>query len=125
MRFHRAPLTLLATLALSGCPTPDYESIDIYVVGSSNGASALPLTVREGGVLLIEAYPRAEGNPDYSAANDVDLRAVHTGIAGSRRSILSNTWVISGAGAGATSLDVVIDDRVVDSVPVFVEVQSP
>jgi hypothetical protein len=120
------PWLLVASLsAASGCESSRYGHVELYRVGGHPDAEITPsgLSIPEGGVLLFEAQPRAEtGSPEYVGLERFKLRPSDPHVATAHRTILRDTWVVSGMAAGSTRLQVLVDGEVVDDVPVEIVV---
>jgi hypothetical protein len=117
-------LLLVAPLAaMAGCESSRYGHVELYRVGGHPDAGIAPsgLSLPEGGVLVFEAQPRADAaSPEYSGLERFKLRPSDPDVAMAHRAILRDTWVVSGMSIGETRLQVLIDDQVVDDVPVEV-----
>jgi hypothetical protein len=120
-------LTGLLGLA-TACEASRFGHVELYRVGGDYGAEIGPngITVPEGGVIVFEAQPYAEpASPEYKGWEDFDLRSTDASVAEAHRSILRDTWVVSGLLVGRTRLQVRIDGERVDDVPVEVEEAAP
>lgn len=117
--------SLLAALlgGATACEASRYDHVDLYRVGGHSAAELDDggIRVPEGGVIVFEAQPRAESSsPEYVGFERFKLRPTDPDVATAYRSILRDTWVVSGMGIGSTRLQVLVDDEVVDDMPIEV-----
>jgi hypothetical protein len=113
-------LGVAALLLASACESSRFGHLELYRTGGSYGAEiSHEILVPEGGVILFEAFPRADpSSPEYIGLERLDLRPANPEVAFVSRAILSDTWVVGGMGVGSTQLHVEVDGDVVDTIPV-------
>ncbi len=115
--------SILGAAALAsavGCESSRFGHVQLFEVQGSPGAEITDkITVPEGGVIVFEAFPKADGvSPEYVGLERFKLRPDDPNVAEARRAILRDTWVVSGISIGTTRLQVLVDGEVVDGVPV-------
>ncbi len=118
-------LVALACLATASC-TGTYDHVEIFVIGGDRRTevSTDGIRIGEGGVVVIEA--RAEADPDgneYNGLEEFELRMSDSRIAKVRKGVLADSWVISGAEPGDTIMQIRVDGRLEQIIPVRVERQ--
>lgn len=116
-----APTAILGTSCGSA-----YERVDIYVIGGDFDAVASPAGIRvtEGGVVVVEAEPIAADEHDpYDGLERFELRVADTRIARVRRGVLKDSWVINGLEVGTTRVQVRVDGRLEQLIPMQVAAQ--
>jgi hypothetical protein len=119
--FFRAALLAVGLCAATACEESRYDHVDLFRLQGDGGAQigSGGLVVPEGGVLVFEAHPRAEAtSAEYVGLERFKLRPSDPDVAMARRAILRDTWVVSGVSVGTTQLQVLVDNDVVDSIPV-------
>jgi hypothetical protein len=122
-RTLRTLLLVVPLAVMAACESSRYGHVELYRVGGHPDAEIAPsgLSLPEGGVLVFEAQPRADAaSPEYSGLERFKLRPADPDVAMAHRAILRDTWVVSGMSLGETRLQVLVDDQVVDDVPVEV-----
>lgn len=117
---------LVAHLGALGCGRADYGSLDVYVL---SGDDAIPgyttqVVVPRGGALFLEAHPRAAGGDEFRGWEQLELRSMSPAVAEIRRSILSDTWVVTGTSPGQATVVVELDGRREDRFTVTVVEQD-
>lgn len=120
-RMVAVPLLVALLGGATACEASRYDHVDLYRVDGHPGAAldGGAIRVPEGGVIVFEAQPRAAASsPDYVGFERFKLRPADPDVATAYRSILRDTWVVSGMAIGSTRLQVLIDDEVVDDMPV-------
>lgn len=121
-------LLAAASLVATACEQSRYGHVELYRVGGHPDAEIAPsgLSVPDGGVLVFEAQPRSEAaSPEYTGLERFKLRPSDPDVAMAHRAILRDTWVVSGMSIGETRLQVLVDNEVVDDVPVEVFAAEP
>jgi len=121
-RMLGASLLLAGSLSLTtACEASRYGNVELHRVGGHPQAGIGPggFVVPEGGVIVFEAQPLADaGSPGYVGLERFKLRPSNPDVAMAHRAILRDTWVVSGLSLGHTELQVLVDNEVVDDVPV-------
>lgn len=114
-------------LGSSGCARPQYEGIDIIALGGDyiGPVGASTLSVAQGRVLVFEALPRASGATEYDGMEHLVLRSTQPAVANVRRTILADTWTLSGETPGQTTIRVEIDHHTEELLVVTVVEPSP
>lgn len=125
--------TILCSLGLAAalgagaaCEASRYGHVELFELRGTAEADIDRdgIVVPEGGVIVFEAKPRADGaSPEYVGLERFKLRPGDPDVAMARRSILRDTWVVNGVAMGTTELHVMVDGDVVDRIPV--EVTAP
>lgn len=113
-------LSLSLLLAAAACESARFDHVELYEIEGSPGAKiTTAIIVPEGGVVVFEAYPRAESaSREYEGLERFKLRSSDDDVADVHRAILRDAWVVSGMARGSTSLKVLVDDELVDTIPV-------
>ncbi len=108
---------VLGLLMTGGCRR-DYRTVDIYVVDGGTdveGVAAGELALEDGGVLVIEVHPVADGARPYTGMERLKLFSDDSRIATIARTIWADTWIIAGDAVGTARINVEIDGRLEDS----------
>jgi hypothetical protein len=114
-------LLAVALCATAACEEARFDHVELYRLDGDAEAEigSDGLVVPEGGVLVFEAYPRAEAtSPEYVGLERFKLRPSDPDVAMAHRAILRDTWVVSGVSVGTTELQVLVDNELVDRIPV-------
>ncbi|MEM6995086.1 MAG: hypothetical protein AAF721_31525 [Myxococcota bacterium] len=124
----RRLLTLSMFLLATGACDPEYGSLRIkegageidYAFVSDRG-----IAIEEGKVVVVFAEPiSANPNEEYEGLQAFDLQVHNEDVAVAHRGVLRDSFMIVGASPGTTDLDVLIDGRVQETLPVEVRVQG-
>lgn len=115
---------VLAIAVLSGACDPEYGMLRIQEgAGDTDFATVSPrgVTLREGRVVVVFAEPiSADPAREYEGLQRFELRVVDSDVALARRGVLRDSFVLSGAGVGLTQLEVLLDGRVQEALPLEV-----
>ncbi len=114
-------------MGAASCDSARFDHVELYEIQGSPGAEiSSSIIVPQGGVILFEAFPRAEANSvEYVGLERFKLRPDDPNVAEAHRAILRDTWVVSGIAVGTTRLQVLVDNEVVDRIPVEIVEAAP
>lgn len=118
-------LLAMVLLGATACGSA-YETVELYVIAGEPQAfaSAEAIALREGTMLAVDARPvAADGHRPYDGLDDLELRSADPSIVEVRPGILRGVWIFGGVTPGVTSIEVLVDGKLEDRIPLKVAAQ--
>lgn len=118
----------LITLVFAGATacSPSYDTLEVGWIQGSAGAEASDreFSVQEGKLIVFSAKPESGHGRDYEALDVLELASEAPQVARVEQGLAVGTWMIMGVARGSTTLDVRIDGKLEDRIPVEVTAQE-
>lgn len=127
MKAERSIRVGLLALVIAGLAcSPTYGSLDVgWVRGSSNGeASSRGFSVVEGKLLVFTANAASARGRDYEVTDVLELSSEDPAVARVEQGLATGTWMLMGVAEGSTTLEVRIDGRLEERLPIDVTAQE-
>lgn len=110
----------MLTATLGGCQ-PQYESVSIHAVAGHAlaRASSAEISVPVGTLVVFDAELSAQTENDpYDAVDELRFESRDAEIARIVPGLRANTWIVMGGRVGTTSIEVIVNDEVEDTIDV-------
>jgi hypothetical protein len=117
---------IAGAIALVMACTSRYESVEVDRIAGDPEAIVRDegFVVTEGRVVVFAALPKADPQRrPYDVLDTLELRSADPSVAGVERGLSSDSWLLMGSRVGETLIEVHVDGRLEEFIPV--EVVAP